>query len=129
MVDPNTNKINMTCMTIALMYLFIGIGTAACCGTWLKRFPGLLFSLIVVAILIPVFFDATVRNTTQAFVLLFVLAVEALFKHDDYKFTSDDNLRNAALLSAKRTAFLIVSLYLLSYVSKWDPVPERDFVF
>lgn len=110
-------------MMVALTYLLIGVGTASCCGTRLKQFPWLMFCLIFAAIGVPLLFDATPRNILQAFVLLFVLAVEALFKHNDYQFTSDDNLRNAALLSAKRTAFLIVNLYVLSQLSKWAPVP------
>jgi sterol desaturase/sphingolipid hydroxylase (fatty acid hydroxylase superfamily) len=84
--------------------------------------PWALGALMVGNVLLPLFIDFTPRNLIQSVILSTVILIEVVFAYQKLSFTSSNNGVNVAYLSLKRTAFIIVSTFFISYIAKW-PAP------
>lgn len=111
-------------MGMALFYLGIMVLTA-CLAEIQFPFRRLALSILILVTLIaiPVYFEPTPRNWIQSCVLLFVMMLEIAFAHAPQRYTSPDNLRNAAFVSLKKSGAVLTKIYIATYIATLPPVP------
>jgi sterol desaturase/sphingolipid hydroxylase (fatty acid hydroxylase superfamily) len=103
----------------ALIYVALGIALALASAGPLRGHKRLLSALILAPVIIPAFIDRVPRNWVQSAMYVVLLAIEALFGHQRHPFTSAENLRNAALVSFKRCAFLLLKVSIFAEIARW----------
>ena len=109
---------------MTLVYLLVGAALALCCGSALqRRYPRVLYALVLATVVVPIFLDTSARNIVQAATMLFALGVQAVFAHADYAAVSDENLRGAAYISLKRVAGAFTKLVVAPAILGWAAAP------
>jgi sterol desaturase/sphingolipid hydroxylase (fatty acid hydroxylase superfamily) len=111
----------MTELASGMIYVVLGVTLALIGGTRLQRHKVLLGALILTPVIIPAFIDRVPRNLAQSGIYLLLLGTEWLLAHRRYAFTSRENLRNAALVSFKRCAFILLKIFVFTQIATWSP--------
>jgi sterol desaturase/sphingolipid hydroxylase (fatty acid hydroxylase superfamily) len=103
-----------------LLYVAMGTGLALCVGRG-RRLPRHgLAAFILTPVVLPAIIDRVPRNVAQSAIYILLLGAELLFAARSYSFVSDVNLRNAALVSFKRSAFIILKIFVFTSIAGWQ---------
>jgi sterol desaturase/sphingolipid hydroxylase (fatty acid hydroxylase superfamily) len=105
------------------IYLILGFALAYCAENAGKAHKAARTALIWACVLVPALVDQSPRNLAQSGTYVLLLGLEMLAPHQDYTWTSSENLKNASLVAFKRMAFLLLKIYVFTAISHWSTCP------